>query len=101
MLEEVDKAPERERHLLLGGPGEQHVVLRLPAAFDGTAPERGLPDARLALDQECSRAFGNRPRERLDPNRLGFATDDVCGTARYEGGNLAHVSSIGRRFDAF
>jgi len=66
VLDQVDEANERERHLLLGRPSDEDAVPEVSAALHAEPPERGLPDPRAAADQERAEPLRNGLREGLD-----------------------------------
>ena len=99
VLEQIDEADERERHLLLRRPCDQDLEPRRTAAGHALAPERRLADARLAPDDQRAGSVGESRGERVDASPLGLASEDGRRADTREGGGFPHraIMPPGRR----
>ena len=75
--EQVRQAAEREPALRFGGSGAQDPDPVSPCTFDGGAPDRGLPDPGLAVDDEACQTGAPVLEEPLDGLQLGRSADHV------------------------
>ena len=75
-FEEVGENDVREPTLDLRRSRRQHPVAAPFGLGDAGRPERGLPDARLALQHQGPRPAVGVCEERLEPRQLGVSADD-------------------------
>ena len=80
-LEQVADAREAERRLALGRQRPQHPETSLLGLDDRCRPERGLPHAGLAFEDERHRSVGDAGDEVIDGGELGVPADDDVGHA--------------------
>ncbi len=90
-LQQVRQSGERQRHLGGGRGAAQHPAAGGVRERHALVPERGLADARLALEDECRGVAAERG-ERRERRPLPVASDHGCRA-------VPHMPSIPSRVD--
>jgi hypothetical protein len=82
VTEQVVQCGEREPRLSLRRSRDDHPIPAPGGGVQRRLPDRGLPDPRLALQQEAMRPAASTGEERLDQPQLALAADHSRPSAR-------------------
>jgi len=96
-LEEIAEPCKRQPALGFGGTGRENTKRSCACRVDRCAPERRLPDARLALEHDRARHRELRRTEKpVQPLELCLASDDLACHRRNDGGKRPWRQALGR-----
>ena len=74
--DEIGERRVGERRFRLRGPGDENAKLAPLRTVQRLAPDRGLPDSRLAVHDQCAAGRSDSVEEPLDRTDLGVPPED-------------------------